>query len=254
MVHLDVLLPADLPLPGQRITLAANVLSHLNLKQFSSFFLYDSLAKADREKLPAPCLEKADALQEMEAGAKSLNLEIRQLEPSRNPQLLHHQSLFADILFMSFLTADDHLPGYLISSKFLDRVGCPVLFSFGNSGIPREVFLYFDFEPSCLVAFKSFASIFGERLQEAKVTIATTSPPDENAIYMEKCLIQYAQRKFKDVGIIPAGSLQIEENLISWTSQVHNPWLIVGKMGLPFIDHHRIALTKNPFSVYSCNQ
>ncbi len=253
-VYLDILLPADLPLPGQRITMAANVLSHLANKQFSSFFLQDSLIKGDREKFIGAEFEKERVMQEMETGAKAMDLEIKSIESSRNPQVMYNQSLFADMLIMSFLADENNLLEFFISDKFLDRIGCPVLFSFGTFNIPEEIFFLFDFELSCLTAFKSFVSFFGDRLSAAKVTIVTTSPVDENAIFFEKCLIKYAQRRFADIGVVPVGYFQLEENLMSLVSKVHNPWLIMGKIALPFLDHHRILLKKSPFSIYSCNQ
>lgn len=252
-VSLDVLLPADLPLPGQRIAMAANVLSHLSDKYFSSFFLQDCLAKGDREKFASAGFEKISSQQELETEAKSMNLDIQLIESCRNPQSIHSQSLFADILIMSFLAEGNNLLDFFITDKFLDRVGCPILFSFGNFHIPEEIIFLFDFEPSSLTALKSFASIFGDRLHAVKVTIVTASPEDENAIFFEKCLIKYAQKIFTDIGVIPVGAFQAEENLMTLVSKAPNPWLIMGKMTLPFLDHHRTLLKKNPFSIYSFN-
>ena len=252
-VQLDVLLPADLPLPGQRLTMAADVLSHLDNKYFFSFFLQDCIAKVDREKLTSG-LVKMSAQKKLETEAESMNLEIQLIESCRNPQAIHSHSLLADILIMSFMSEDNSLLDFFIADKFLDRVACPVLLSFGNFHIPEEIVFLFDFDPTSLTALKSFVSIFGDRLNAAKVTIVTTSPVDENAIFFEKCLIKYAQRRFADIGVVPVGAFQLEENLIALMSKADSPWLIMGKMALPFLDHHRSLLKNGAFSIYSFNQ
>ncbi|MEQ8302417.1 MAG: hypothetical protein RIB47_03415 [Cyclobacteriaceae bacterium] len=246
-MNCNILLPADLPLPSQRILGAAKALSHLEHKSFSAFFLQDYFGKGEKSK--SDYLAKIDVQVALQQEAKILSIDFEFLNYYRNHLSLNYQSSFADLLVLSgSQISEEPFP-----EKFLELIECPTLLYFDSFTIPDEIVFLFDQDKASLAALKSFISLFGDLAKGKRITIITVSPGDDEDINYEKCLVNYVQKEFDDVGIVPMQRYDLEEEVLKMLSKLEAPLLIAGKPAIALIENKMSRLAKYGISVYYSN-
>jgi hypothetical protein len=113
----------------------------------------------------------------------------------------------------------------------------------------------FDYDQSGLVALKSFLSFFGKVSSDKKVTLLTVSPDDMPEIHLEKYLVSYLQKFFKDVGIVPLSSKDLAQQVMGHATKLTRPVLVMGRTAIDLLNNEELAgqVTDHHISVFYSN-
>lgn len=251
----NILFPVDLQPTCCHLSDYANLLSHVD-KSFSAFFLKD-FVRIPKGKLIASNEHEKMAMQNsLQEEAKSLDIDINFISAQANNNSLLNQSKFADLAIISPVTHNNI--SHLIKTfpdHFFEEIGCPILLSEDLLQPYEEILVLFDYDQSGLAALKSFLSIFGKVSSNKKVTIITVSPDNAPEIHLEKYLVSYLQKAFKDVGIVPFSSNDLADQLVSFASKLNKPLLVMGRAAVNLLKDGEIAqkMADNHMSLFYSN-
>ncbi len=249
----NILFPVDLQPSRYHLSDYANLLSHIDSKRFSAFFLKD-YTKPNKGKSTEQ--EKAAVQNSLQEEAKSLDLDINFISGHSNSSGLMNQSKFADLAIISPITHDNM--GQLIDSfpdHFFEDVGCPIFLTEELATSYEEILVLFDYEQSGLDALKSFLTMFGKVSGSKKVTILTVSPDDAPEIHMEKYLVSYLLKVFDNVGIVPFSNKDLSDQLVTYAEKLSKPLLIMGRAAINLLKNNQLAtkMVDRHMSVFYCN-
>ena len=236
-----ILFPVDLKPSSVHLSDYVNLLSHVEKKMFSAFFVKDFVKPS--KKGSAGFEEDKTAVQNsLQEEAKKLDMDINFISGQSNASGLMNQSKFADLAIICPITHDNI--GKLIQSfpeHFFEDIGCPILLSEDLLQSYEEILLLFDYDQSSLAALKSFLSMFGKISGNKKVTIITVSPDNAPEIHLEKYLVSYLQKIFKDVGIVPFSNKNLADQLVAYAEKLNKPLLVMGRAGVNLLKDNHLA-------------
>lgn len=237
-----ILFPVDLQPTKYHLSDYANLLSHVDSKRFSAFFLKD-FTKSSKGRTATVNEQDKVALQtSLQDEAKTLELDINFINSQSNSSGLMNQSKFADLAVISPITHDNM--SQLIQSfpdHFFEEMGCPIFLTEDLAHSYEEILVLFDYDQSGLVALKSFLTMFGKVSRNKKVTIITVSPDDAPEIHLEKYLVSYLQKVFDDVGIVPFSSKNLADQLVTYAEKLNKPLLVMGHAAVNLLKDTELA-------------
>lgn len=217
----------------------AQLLSHLDKKSFVGFFLNDfsrsgKLKNTEQDK---------NALQtNLKEEARQLSLDFDFIKSNSSTNLLLNQSRFADLIIINPVKQENILQlNHIFPDHFFDSIACPVFMSEDLLTPYQEILVLFDYDQSGLVALKSFLSFFGKVSSEKKLTLLTVSPDDSPEIHLEKYLVSYLQKFFKDVGIVPLNNQNLAQQVMSHATKLTRPILVMGSTALELLNDQQLA-------------
>ena len=251
-----ILFPVDLQPSKYHLSDYANLLSHVDSKRFSAFFLKD-FTKSAKGKVSAINEQDKTALQNsLQDEANTLDIDINFINSQSNSSSLMNQSKFADLAVISPITHDNI--GQLIQSfpdHFFEDMGCPIFLTEDLAPSYEEILVLFDYEQSGLAALKSFLTMFGNVSSDKKVTIITVSPDDAPEIHLEKYLVSYLKKVFADVGIVPFSSKDLADQLVTFAEKLNKPLLVMGRAAVNLLKNNELAtkLADNHMSIFYSN-
>lgn len=253
-MNYTILLPVDFAAEGARMQKLAKAFSHLADKRFSAFFLRDYVRTEDVNS-PSLAVEKLDLKLALQSEAKALKLDLKFLNDQNSLLALAHQSRFADLLILDPINGDNTLSLDEVPPDFFSKMHCPLLLSNDLTNECGEIIFLFDYDLRGLAALKSYHALFGEVSHKKKFTLITVSPEDEPGIFFEKCLVNYLQQVFENVGIHPMSRINLTENLVKYASEANKPLLITGQSALALLNDRSLTqrLMKNETSLYYSN-
>lgn len=252
-----ILLPVDIHPKEFHLADYAHFFAHMQGKRFSTFFLTD-VTHPKGSKVPLQVeLNKTDLQQEIFQDAEKLRLDVSFLTGPANLQLLTYQSRFADLIMVSPLNKDSLK--FLLQANavdFLKNVGCPLLLAADPHDPFEEIVFLFDYDLSGLDAMKSFMDLFGKTAVNKKLTVITVSPDDESGVSFEKCLIDYLQKSFSNVGILPMARAELSKKLVKFACQENRPLLIMGKKAVELLKDKELSseIVSHQISLFYSNQ
>jgi hypothetical protein len=241
-VKKNILFPVDLQPSRYHLSDYARLLSHVDRKSFSAFFLKDFVKPSKSKTAGSSDQDKLSVQNTLQEEAKSLEVEISFINSQPNANSLLIQSKFADLAVISPITHENICQ--LIKSfpdHFFEEVGCPILLSEDIIKPYEEILVLFDYDQSGLAALKSFISMFGKVSGDKKVTIITVSPDDAPEIHLEKYLVSYLQKIFHDVGIVPFSRQNLTDQLVSFASKLNKPLLVMGRAAVSLLKDNQLA-------------
>lgn len=114
----------------------------------------------------------------------------------------------------------------------------------------------FDYDLSGLEAMKSFMYLFGNIASDKKLTVITVSPDDESGVSFEKSLIDYLQRSFTNVGILPMARAELSKKLVQFACRENRPILIMGRKALDLLKDGELSsdIVNHQISLFYSNQ
>lgn len=253
-MNYTILLPVDFAVEGARMGKLANAFSHLADKRFSAFFLRDYVRTEDASS-PSLAVEKLDLKLALQSEAKALKLDLKFLNDQNSLLALAHQSRFADLILLDPINGENTLSLDEVPADFFSKMHCPLLLSNDLTHEYGEIIFLFDYDLRGLAALKSYHALFGEVSHKKKFTLITVSPEDEPGIFFEKCLVNYLQQVFENVGIHPMSRINLTENLVAYASEANRPLLITGQSALALLKDRSLTqrLMKNETSLYYSN-
>ena len=238
----NILFPVDLQPTTCHLSDYAHLLSHVD-KSFSAFFLKDFVKVPKGKSVSSNEHEKLAMQNSLQEEAKNLSVDINFISAHANANSLLNQSKFADLAIISPITHENI--GQLVKSfpdHFFEEIGCPILLSEDLLQPYEEILVLFDYDQSGLAALKSFLAIFGKVSGNKKVTIITVSPDDAPEIHLEKYLVSYLQKAFKDVGIVPFSNNNLADQLVSFASKLNKPMLVMGRAAVNLLKDSQLAM------------
>lgn len=248
----QILFPVDFQ-SGAHLADYANLFAHVDKKIFMGFFLRDFVKSARVKNTEA---DKQVLQQNLQQEADQLKLDFDILKSNSNANLLLNQSRFADLVIVNPLTSENILQlNHLFPDHFFDLVACPVFLSEDVMRPFDEILVLFDYDQSGLVALKSFLSFFGKVSSDKKVTLLTVSPDDMPEIHLEKYLVSYLQKFFKDVGIVPLSSKDLAQQVMGHATKLTRPVLVMGRTAIDLLNNEELAgqVTDHHISVFYSN-
>jgi hypothetical protein len=251
-VKKQILFPVDFQ-SGAHLADYANLFAHVDKKIFMGFFLRDFVKSARIKNTEA---DKQVLQQNLQQEADQLKLDFDILKSNSNANLLLNQSRFADLVIVNPLTSENILQlNHLFPDHFFDLVACPVFLSEDVITPFDEILVLFDYDQSGLVALKSFLSFFGKVSSNKKVTLLTVSPDDMPEIHLEKYLVSYLQKFFKDVGIVPLSSKDLAQQVMGHATKLTRPVLVMGRTAIDLLNNQELAgqVTDHHISVFYSN-
>jgi hypothetical protein len=251
-VKKQILFPVDFQ-SGTHLADFANLFAHVDKKIFMGFFLRDFVKSARVKNAEA---DKQVLKQNLQQEADQLKLDFDVLKSHSNANLLLNQSRFADLVIVNPLTSENILQlNHIFPDHFFDLVACPVFLSEDVITPFDEILVLFDYDQSGLVALKSFLSFFGKVSGNRKVTLLTVSPDDMPEIHLEKYLVSYLQKFFKDVGIVPLSSKDIAQQVMGHATKLTRPVLVMGRTAIDLLNNQELAgqVTDHHISVFYSN-
>lgn len=251
-----ILFPVDLQPTKFHLSDYATLLSHVDQKRFSAFFLRDYSKSSKAKGSVINEVDKTNLQASLQEEADSLHLDINFINSQSNSSGLMNQSKFADLAIISPITHDNIVQ--LIQSfpdHFFEEMGCPIFITEDLVNSYEEILVLFDYDQSGLAALKSFLSMFGNVSGKKKVTILTVSPDDAPEIHLEKYLVSYLQKVFEDVGIVPFSSKNLADQLVSYAEKLNKPLLVMGRAALNLLRDNQLAtkLADNHMSIFYSN-
>jgi hypothetical protein len=227
VTHPNILVPVDIQ--GNRFPLqqVEQLFSKAADKRFTGFFLSDFVETGKPD-------EKAERLQwqaEIDHQARAAKVDFQFMMPVPEDYGVVHQSRFADVALMGPVAENVLRWPHENMVAFFSRLACPVMLVHQTEKPFQEILLYPDSDFSSLAALKTFQSLFGPQAADKRLTVLASAPDDEQAIFFEKCLVNYLQSEFRSVGILPTNEKQREEQLLTFASRMENPLIITGAAG-----------------------
>ncbi len=247
----QILFPVDFQ-SGMRLADYAHLLSHIDKKSFVGFFLHDLSRQL---KLKGSDHKKNSIQSRLQEEARGLNLDIDFMNQT-SVNLLINQSRFADLIVISPVTRDAVLQlNHIFPDHFFDSIACPIFLSEDLLNPHYDILVLFDFEQSGLVALKSFLSFFGKVSRYKKVTLLTVSPDDSPEIFFEKYLVDYLQKFFNDVGIVPLNNKNVAQQVMAQATRLTQPVLVMGRTALDLLNNQELAsqLVDHRMSIFYSN-
>ncbi len=251
-----ILFPVDLQPTKYHLSDYENLLSHVDSKRFSAFFLKDFTKSAKGKTTVINEQDKSALQNSLQDEAKKLDLDINFINSQSNSSGLMNQSKFADLAIISPITHDNM--SQLIQSfpdHFFEEMGCPIFLTDDLVHSYEEILVLFDYDQSGLTALKSFLTMFGKVSSKKKVTIVTVSPDDAPEIHLEKYLVSYLQKVFGDVGIVPFSNKNLADQLVSYAEKLNKPLLVMGRVALNLLKNNELGtkLADNHMSIFYSN-
>ncbi len=251
-----ILFPIDLQPTKYHLSDYANLLSHVDKKRFSAFFLKDFTKSTKGKPIVINDQDKATLQNSLQEEAKILDLDINFINSQSNSSGLMNQSKFADLAVISPITHDNM--SQLIQSfpdHFFEEMGCPIFLTEDLAHSYEEILVLFDYDQSGLAALKSFLTMFGKVSSTKKVTIITVNPDDAPEIHLEKYLVSYLQKVFDNVGIVPFSSKNLADQLVSYAEKLNKPLLVMGRAAVNLLKNNQLAtkLADHHMSIFYSN-
>ncbi len=237
-----ILFPVDLQPTKYHLSDYANLLSHVDNKRFSAFFLKDFTKSAKGKSSAINEQDKTVLQNSLQKEAITLDLDINFINSQSNTSSLMNQSKFADLAIISPITHENM--GQLIQSfpdHFFEDMGCPIFLTEDLMHSYEEILVLFDYDQSGLVALKSFLTMFGKVSSNKKVTIITVNPDDAPEIHLEKYLVSYLQKVFDDVGIVPFSNKNLPDQLVAYAEKLNKPLLVMGRAAVNLLKNNQLA-------------
>ena len=256
-MYTEILVPVDSTPGGIHISDYSSEFSHLDSKRFSGFFLRDLFSKSEKSKIdPVVEVARIELENGLQAEAKNLNLPFKLLDCQNSLHALVYQSRFADVMMVSPFNSE--MASYferLFPDKLLSGIHCPLYLFSKNTDAFQEIIFVFDCSLSSLAALKSFVAIFGEKYKGSRITVVTVCSEEELGVYFEKCLIDYVQSIFSDVGILPMSNQNFMGSLITYCAKSSKPLLIMGQSALELIGSKELLnrIAKEEISLFYSN-
>jgi hypothetical protein len=232
----NILIPVDWQSQDVHLADYAKAFEHIDNKKFSAFFLHDFLQHSERETAAAEA-DRLDFRFEMEKEARALDVDLQFLANTQNQIALQFQTRFADLLTIQVNENSWRERAHELPAGFLENMGCPVMITAQFTRSFNEIIVSFDPDYSALTALKSFLSLYGKMSREKSMTVITVISHDESNIVTEKCLIEFLQKYFSNVGTLPVHQRSLVPTLDSLVSMADAPLLLMGKSATHFLSN-----------------
>lgn len=230
----NILIPVDWQSQDVHLADYAEAFEHIDNKKFSAFFLDDFLKAGN----PADRATEADRLDfrfEIEKEARALNVDLQFLANTQNQVALQFQTRFADLLTIrvDHKSWSERYPD--LPTDFLETLGCPVMITSHLTKSFKEIIVFFDPDFTGLAALKTFLSLYGKLSKEKSMTVITVISHEDATIVTEKCLIEFLQKYFSNVGVLPVHQRNLSVRLDGLVQESNSPLLLMGRSARHFL-------------------
>lgn len=232
----NILIPVDWQSQDVHLADYAKAFEHIDNKKFSAFFLEDFLQHSEPETAAAEA-DRLDFRFEMEKEARALDVDLQFLTNTQNQIALRFQTRFADLLTIQASEKSWRERAHELPPGFLENMGCSVMITPELTHRFNEIILSFDPDFSALAALKMFLALYGKISREKSMTVITVISHDESNIVTEKCLIEFLQKYFSNVGTLPVHQRSLVPVLDSLVSAADAPLLLMGKSATHFLNN-----------------
>lgn len=224
----NILIPVDFQ--GDHFELAKldHLFSQVPGKRFTGFFLSDFVEPVKNGHAAG---ERLEWQHEINTLARQSNLDFQFMIPSKEDFAVVHQSRFADLALLGPVNGSAKRWPKNGMVDFFSQLACPVMLVHEAEKPFQDILVYLDYDVNSLVALKAFLAFFGDRARSRNLTILASSPDDEPGIFFEKCLVQFLQKEFRSVGVVPINDKQREAQLLEFAIKMDHPLIIMGTAG-----------------------
>jgi hypothetical protein len=228
-MHPNILIPVDFQGNHFDLSKLDHLFEQVPGKRFTGFFLSDFVEPVKNGHSSAG--ERLELQHEINAAARQTNVDFQFMIPSKEDFAVVHQSRFADLALLGPVngSAKRWPQGSMVN--FFSQLACPVMLVHEAEKPFQDILVYLDYDVNSLVALKAFLAFFGNRARGRNLTILASSPDDEPGIFFEKCLVQYLQKEFRSVGVVPINDKHREVQLLEFAGKLDNPLIIMGTAG-----------------------
>lgn len=244
-----ILIPIAESQTDHRLRDYVSSLDSQNSKIVCAFF-WDALHERAQARPVSQHVAQAFTRSLREEEARKDNIEFHFLHGVEGSLNLALQSQFADLLMLGSPLG---MPPQL--RKVSRHLRCPVLILSKLPVLFEHVVLVFESESSFFSAFRAFMQFFGERSPQVPITILSLVSDEEEAITMEKYLMQFVQGRFSNVGVLPALPRDVFQVLDGEVAQVQSPLVVAGCRGIDWLDHDdrlNRLMEREAYILYAC--
>lgn len=238
-MHPNILVPVDFRGDLFDLSALAHLFSPAPGKRFTGFFLSDFVEPVRPGRPVAD--ERLEMEHDINTRARQTNLDFQFMIQSRENFAVVHQSRFADLALLGPVngSAKRWPKGGVV--HFFNQLVCPIMLVHDAEQPFQDILVYLDYDVSSLHALKAFLAFFGSHVKGRNLTILAASPDDDSGIFFEKCLVQYLQKEFRSVGVVPVNDRLREEQLLNYAGKLSNPLIILGRAGRELMNEASLA-------------
>lgn len=232
----------------------AKAFGHIPEKKFSVFLMSDFIKGKAKNKVIEESRE--DFEQRITKESKGTKAEVNLIKNQNAFDSLISWSCFADLVSLQVITGQtlEQFNG-VFPEGVLGSMNCSLFISSLPDNSFEEIMIVGDFDQSIVTALKSFLVLFGQLQKTKRVTLLTPVPEDEMSIVFEQDLVAFTKRSFHNVGIVPIKFIDLEKQLLSFSSNMEQPLLIFGSRNKSILNNSDIrkAIVDKKLSIFYSN-